>query len=259
MRLVWILLAGSALWGQAKPQVSVEQGRAVYRSNCAFCHGLTGRGGRGPNIASAQLIHGNRDEDIRRVVTEGVPGSSMPAFPRMEADETRNLIAFIRHLQGSGVAPEQVAGNPRHGRQLYVKNGCAGCHRVGEEGSDYGPDLTRIGSARSLEYLTHSISDPSGDVPEEYQGVSVITRDGKRISGVRVNEDTFTVQLRDVSQQFQMFKKSELKDVIHEKNSIMPAYKALPKQDLNDLLAYLVTLRGAARTGAETRKVEGIR
>jgi putative heme-binding domain-containing protein len=259
MRLaVWILLGGSALWGQASPPASVEQGRAVYRSNCAFCHGLTGRGGRGPNIAIAQLNQGNRDEDLRRVVTEGVPGTSMPAFPRMEPHEMEELIAFIRHLQGSGAPPERVAGDPRRGRQLYVKTGCPTCHRVGEEGSDYGPDLSRAGAARSVEYLAHSITDPSGEIPENYEGVSVMTRDGRRLTGIRINEDTFTVQIRDISQKIHMFDKAELKEVIHEKKSLMPAYQSLAKRDLDDMLAYLVSLRGAVRTGSEVKEVKGI-
>lgn len=259
MRLaVWILLGGSALWGQASPPASVEQGRAVYRSNCAFCHGLTGRGGRGPNIAIAQLNQGNRDEDLRRVVTEGVPGTSMPAFPRMEPHEMEELIAFIRHLQGSGAPPERVAGDPRRGRQLYVKTGCPTCHRVGEEGSDYGPDLSRAGAARSVEYLAHSITDPSGEIPENYEGVSVMTRDGRRLTGIRINEDTFTVQIRDISQKIHMFDKAELKEVIHEKKSLMPAYQSLARRDLDDMLAYLVSLRGAVRTGSEVKEVKGI-
>jgi putative heme-binding domain-containing protein len=259
MRLaVWIMLGGFALWGQASPPASVEQGRAVYRSNCAFCHGLTGRGGRGPNIANTQLNQGNRDEDLRRVVTQGVPGTSMPAFPRMEEEEIRDLIVFIRHLQGSGSPPERVAGDPHRGRQLYVKNGCPACHRVGEEGSDYGPDLSRVGAGRSIEYLTYSITDPSADIPDTYEGVSVVTRDGKRLTGVRINEDTFTVQFRDMSQKIRMFDKAELKEIIHEKKSMMPAYPSLPKQDLNDMLAYLVSLRGAIRTGSEVKEVKGI-
>jgi putative heme-binding domain-containing protein len=252
-----LLLCISALQGQVAPPASVEPGRAVYRSNCAFCHGLTGRGGRGPNIATAQLNQGNRDADLRRVIKEGIPGSGMPAFPIMDAAELRDLIAFIRHLQGSGAPPASVPGDAKRGRTLYVKHGCPSCHRVGSEGSDYGPDLTRIGAARSVEYLTHSITDPSGDVPDEYQGVTVVASNGKRITGMRVNEDTFTVQLRDLSQKFQMFDKGELKEVIHEKASMMPPYK-LAKQDLNDMLAYLVSLRGPVRQGGATKKVEGI-
>jgi putative heme-binding domain-containing protein len=259
MRLaVWFILGGSALWGQASPPNSAEQGRAVYRSNCAFCHGLTGRGGRGPNIATTQLNQGNQDEDLRRIITEGVPGTSMPAFPRMEAEEMRDLIAFIRHLQGSGSPPERVAGDPRRGRQLYVKTGCPACHRIAEEGSDYGPDLSRVGAARSVEYLTYSITDPSADISENYEGVTVVTQDGRRVTGIRINEDTFTVQFRDMPQKIHMFEKAGLKEVIHEKNSLMPAYKQLAGQDLKDLLAYLVSLRGAVRTGSEVKEVKGI-
>ena len=83
------------------------------------------------------------------------------------------------------------------------------------EGSVYGPELTRIGAGRSAEYIRESIVNPSADIPEEYEGVTVVTRDGKRITGVRINEDTFTVQLRDPSQNFRMFQKDEVREVIH--------------------------------------------
>jgi putative heme-binding domain-containing protein len=181
----------------------------------------------------------------------------MPAFSRMAREELGDLIAFIRRLQGSGTKPASVAGDAKRGRALYAKHGCPACHRIGEEGSDYGPDLTRIGAARSLEYLTHSITEPSGDIPEEYQGVTVVAKDGKRVSGMRVNEDTFTVQVRDMSQKIHAFDKAGVRDVVHEKNSMMPAYNP-GKQDLNDMLAYLVTLRGPVRSGGAARKVEGI-
>jgi putative heme-binding domain-containing protein len=138
-----------------------------------------------------------------------------------------------------------VAGDPKLGRQVYQRNGCGTCHRTGEEGSIFGPDLSRVGVGRPTAYIRESILDPSKDIPEEYQGVTVVTRDGKRITGISVNEDTFTVQLRDQQQRFRMFDKSQLKEVIHETKSLMPSYAALSKDDLTNLVAYLDTLRGA--------------
>jgi cytochrome c oxidase cbb3-type subunit 3 len=127
------------------------------------------------------------------------------------------------------------------------------------EGSVYGPELTRIGAGRSAEYIRESIVTPSADIPEEYAGVTVITKDGKRITGVRVNEDTFTVQLRDASQNFQMFRKDEVPEVIPEKKSLMPPYSSLNKDDLQNLLAFLDTLRGNLGAGAAVKTVEEIR
>jgi cytochrome c oxidase cbb3-type subunit III len=240
----------------AQTDLAVEEGKAVFRSNCAFCHGLTGRGGRGPNLVSGKL---GSDEQVKAIVRAGVPGTTMPSFESMEGDELDALVKYLRFLAGSesgGHGP--VAGDAQLGHAVYAKNGCAGCHRVGGEGSVYGPDLTRIGAGRSAEYLRESLLKPSADIPDEYQGVTVVTREGRRISGIRVNEDTFSVQLRDLSQQFRMFDKAQVREVIHETKSLMPAYDKLPPEDLTNLLAYLDTLRGDLKAGAGVKKAKGI-
>ncbi len=231
---------------------AVEQGKAIFRSNCAFCHGLTGRGGRGPDLVSRPT------RDLKSVVLNGVPGTTMPAF-HFEADELEALASYVRHLSGGEVTSTPVAGDPAAGRQVYQRSGCAGCHRIGDQGSVYGPELTRIGAGRSAAYIRESLVNPSADIPQEYEGVSVLTKEGRRITGVRVNEDTFTVQLRDASQDFRMFRKDELQQVTHQTTSLMPAYAKMATADLQNLLAYLDSLRGELKSGAEVKKVEGIR
>lgn len=235
-----------------------EEGRFLYRSNCAFCHGLTGTGGRGPALNHGNLMHGSTGDDIARVIRSGVPGTNMPAF-EMEAEELNTLVVFVRSLASADVKQAPVAGDIHKGREVYARSGCEGCHRIGNEGSAFGPDLTRIGAARSGDYIRDSVIKPDADIPPEYEGVTAVTRDGKRITGVRINEDTFSLQLRDQAQHFRMFQKSELKEVIYEKKSLMPPFASLAQEDLQNLLAYLASLRGEIKTGADVRKAEGIR
>jgi cytochrome c oxidase cbb3-type subunit 3 len=253
-----VLLLLCPLAAQTTSGPNLEEGKAVFRSNCAFCHGLTGGGGRGPALNTGQFVHGSTDEDIRRVIRNGVPGAQMPAF-RMDKDELDGLVRFVRALSSSGGSRQPIPGDAAKGREVYARSGCAGCHRIGSEGSVYGPELTRVGAARSAEYIRESLVNPTADIPDDYEGVTVVTRDGQRITGVRANEDTFTVQLREPSQKFRMFSKNEVREVIHEKNSLMPAYASLASADLQNLLAYLNTLRGEVKTGADVKKVEGIR
>jgi len=236
----------------------VEEGRFLWRSNCAFCHGLTGGGGRGPALNHSNFMHGSTADDIKRVIRGGVPGTNMPAF-EMEAEELDTLVVFVRSLSAANVKQAPVAGDIGKGRDVYGRGGCAGCHRIGNDGSAFGPDLTRIGAARSSEYIRDSVVKPDADIPPEFEGVTAVMRDGKRITGVRVNEDTFTLQLRDQSQNFRMFQKSELREVIYEKKSLMPPFASLAPEDLQNLLAYLGSLRGDVQTGADVRKAEGIR
>ena len=251
-----LLLCSSAACCQS--ELDLADGKATFRSNCAFCHGLTGGGGRGPALNSSRLVHGSADTDIKTVVTNGVPGTSMAAF-EFQKDELDHLVAYIHALSRAAVKSAPVAGDPSKGRQMYQRSGCSGCHRIDIEGSVYGPELTRIGAGRSAEYIRESIVNPSADIPLEYAGVTVVTKDGKRATGVRINEDTFTVQLRSPSQNFQMFQKDEVREVIPETKSLMPPYSSLNKDDLQNLLAYLDTLRGDLNVGAAVKKAEAAR
>lgn len=255
LTLVVCPLAGRA---QNLANLRLEQGRAVFRSNCAFCHGLTGTGGRGPNLAAGRFAQGRADAEFKTIVRNGVPGTTMPAFETMERDELDNLVVYIHELGSSGARREPVPGDPAAGRKVYESSGCGGCHRIGGEGSIYGPDLSRVGVGRPTGYIRESILDPGKDIPEEYQGVTVVTRDGRRVSGIRINEDTFTVQLRDPSQHFRLFDKSQVREVVHETRSMMPAYTSLAPAELNNLLAYLDSLRGGLNAGAGVKKAKGI-
>jgi cytochrome c oxidase cbb3-type subunit III len=256
MRLRVFLLLAALCPVYAPAQTSaIEQGRGIYRSNCAFCHGISGLGGRGPDLVSGQK---KPDDELKSIITKGVPGTTMPAFSSMEGDELERLVEFLNHLRAAGLGAKQATGDPANGRRMYVRHACSGCHQIGSEGSTYGPDLTRIGGARSVKYLKESIVEPSADIPPDYRGVAVVTKDGKKVTGVRVNEDSFTVQLRLPSQEFRSFVKDEVKEVIHVTESLMPGYKGMPKTVLDDLVAYLTTLKGQAQ-GAEVKKVEGIR
>ena len=255
-----VLLLLCSVTARSQTDLDLADGKATFRSNCAFCHGLTGGGGRGPALNTGRFLHGATKDDIETVVRSGVPGTTMPSF-EFEKDELDHLVAYVKSLSGSQTGQHALPalGDAAKGRKIYERSGCAGCHRVTNEGSVYGPELTRIGAGRSLEYIRESILNPSADIPEDYTGVTVVTRDGKRVTGVRINEDTFTVQLRDASQNFRMFQKDGVREVIHETKSLMPAYGSLSPEDLQNLLAYLESLQGDLNAGAGVKKEKGIR
>lgn len=235
-----------------------NSGKAIFRSNCAFCHGVTGEGGRGPSLVTARVSQSTSDTDLKTIVRKGIAGTSMPAFDSIEGDDLDKLVDHIRSLASSGVKSSPVTGDAKHGAQVYARSACGACHAVGSVGAAYGPNLTRIGGARSAEYIRQSILEPSADIPSEFEGVTVVTAKDQKLTGVRVNEDTFSIQLRLQNGQFGLFKKSDLKSVAYEKKSVMPAYDKLPAKDLQDLLAYLDTLRGNVAATDDATKAKGI-
>ena len=72
-----------------------------------------------------------------------------------------------------------------------------------------------------------------------------VTRAGKVISGRRLNEDTYTVQLIDEQEHLVSLAKADLREYTVIKTSPMPSYRdKLTSKDLADLVSYLLSLKG---------------
>lgn len=236
--------------GRPKAEDAVA-GEAIFNSNCAICHGRDGRGGRGPDLRKA-LRKGSLDSDIEAVIRNGVPATGMPKFS-FEDDELEELVRYIQSLRQKAPPNPPPEGEADAGKRLYDAQGCAGCHEIGNQGSTLGPNLTRIGSSRSYEYLKESIVDPSADVAEECRAITIETRSGKRYQGIWVNEDSFTVQIRLTDESFMAFDKQNLKREVYSKKSLMPPYD-FDDADLNNLLAYLSSLVGDVDVTSEGQR-----
>lgn len=92
---------------------SLAQARSaedLYRSFCASCHGLDMSGGLGPSLRDDQWKHGSSDEDISRIIKQGVPKAGMPAMDKMVTDsDIRALIILIRENAAKAQEPAPVA------------------------------------------------------------------------------------------------------------------------------------------------------
>jgi len=221
---------------------SIRSGMVLYRMRCGDCHGLDAGGYRGPDLVAA-LAGGATDERLFQVIRKGVPGTEMPTSNAPD-DDLLLVIAYLRNL-GTAAPPEKPSGNVENGARLFASQ-CASCHRVAGSGGRLGPELTRIGVARSRPALVREIRTPSEWIPPAFETVTLVTKDGQRIRGVKKNEDVFSIQIMDMRERIQGYLKSSLQDVVYEKTSLMPAYgmDRLSEQDLNDLVGYLTTLRG---------------
>jgi cytochrome c oxidase cbb3-type subunit III len=236
-------------------------GEFQFRINCAFCHGLGARGGgRGPDLTRAQKRHGNSDADLFRTISQGVPGTAMPANGNtgqgigMTDEEIWQVITYLRSVQVK--APAQATGNAAHGKELFYGDAnCSGCHMVEGKGGRLGPDLTGVGMARSAAYIVESVRAPSRrlaqglqestkEFPQEYETVTVVTADGREIKGVTLNEDNFSVQIMDASEQIHLFEKDKLRSFSKSRVSLMPSYDStlLSDKELQDIVAYLLSV-----------------
>jgi putative heme-binding domain-containing protein len=226
-------------------QTKAEMGTisARFNNSCAVCHGVNGRGGRGgPELVSGRWKHGGKDADLARTISQGVPGTEMPAFSvRFNPEQIAALVAYVRSLASPADAVE-ISGNVDNGRRIFSgKGGCSSCHMVAGRGGVLGPDLTNIGGERSPVSLKESIVSPSSNIASGFHGVRV-TKDGKTVQGIRKNEDNFTVQVFDGERYFS-YDKSEAMRVEQIKESLMPA-SSLAAAEVNDVVVYLGTLGG---------------
>jgi cytochrome c5 len=99
--------------------------------------------------------------------------------------EARAVVAYLQDLSGTEVTveipsepieeqAEAVAGEqarPPFGtpEEAIAEFACGGCHRIGEEEGELGPDLTRIGALRDRDFLRRSILDPNAEIAEGFE------------------------------------------------------------------------------------------
>jgi putative heme-binding domain-containing protein len=244
-------------WADAAPAQSFTPsaaGKALFDGLCTDCHGVNGTGDEAPALNHAL---GADDAALHKLIADGAPDRGMPRVRRMTDDEADALVAYVRSL-GRG-APVKIAGDVAEGRAVYQKLDCATCHAIAGEGGVLGPDLSKIGQRRSAGYLRQAVLEPAAAKPKggtgillngfsEYLPVSVVERDGREVRGIRVNEDSFTIQVRDAAGKLYSFRKSNVQNVDKQfARSLMPGYKErLNAADTDDLIAYLYSL-GAAK------------
>src|SRR5712692_6745887 len=251
--LLCIVSAAAAMAAGTEPKVKLPNSRAdlaggekLFQHHCALCHGPKGEGGRGPMLAQAKLSRAPDDAALLKVIENGIRGTEMPGADSMSDREMRQTAAYVRSLGKTPLKP--VPGNPAHGAEIYRgKGGCATCHSIKSEGGISGPDLAGIGGRRSAAYLRESLVDPSAAVPEGYLLVKVVTKNGQSVTGVRVNEDSFSIQIRDAAGRSYSFWKHETAQIDKQRDkSPMPSYKdQLSGDELTDLVAYLASLKEA--------------
>jgi cytochrome c oxidase cbb3-type subunit 3 len=219
-------------------------GENLFQNHCALCHGPKGEGGRGPMLTQARLSRAPDDATLLKVIEDGIRGTEMPGADSMSEREMKQTAAYVRSL---GRLPQKpVPGNPARGAEIYRgKGNCATCHSIKGEGGISGPDLAGIGERRSAAYLRESLVDPGAAVPEGYLLVTVVTKDGRNITGVRVNEDSFSLQIRDDFGRSYSFWKHEIAQANKQRGkSPMPSYKGqLSEDELTDLVAHLASMK----------------
>ena len=185
----------------------------------------------------------------RREVLAKAAAISNPAirdlFEHLQPPESR------RQTLGAQPNPAMILaakGDPFRGRELFWNSSalqCKTCHRVGSEGVNLGPELTKIAGQRTRSELLESLIQPSAKIEAKYQNTIVQTKDGVTTTGIIVSRDAKEVVLRDAKNQEVRISADNIERLQPSKASLMPdgVFKDLTAQDAADLLEYLAGLK----------------
>jgi putative heme-binding domain-containing protein len=227
-------------------QADIAYGSQIFKMQCTACHGANGDAVPGVNFRAGQFrVPVSSDSDLRTIITTGVAGTAMPSF-NFDTAELTEIIAYLRNMStfdARGIA----MGDAGRGQALFEgKGNCASCHRVNGKGPRVAPDLSDVGATHTADLLEKTLLDPTASMLPVNRSVRAVTREGKVITGRRLNEDTYTVQLIDEHENLVSLDKATLRQYTVIKISSMPSYKdTFSSAEIADAVAYLFSLKGS--------------
>ena len=145
----------------------------------------------------------------------------------------------------------KMNGDAAKGAAVFRREnvGCIKCHQVHDEGTEFGPNLSEIGTKLGKDALYESILNPSAGIAFGYEAWQVELKNGDEAYGLIISETEDEITIKAVGEISTRYKKSEIAKRTKQKLSIMPAglQQNMSTQELVDLVEYLTTLKRAAR------------
>ncbi|MBA3313786.1 MAG: neutral/alkaline non-lysosomal ceramidase N-terminal domain-containing protein [Planctomycetota bacterium] len=134
-------------------------------------------------------------------------------------------------------------GDPERGRILFEKS-CASCHKLGGIGNNFGPNLAAL-TDKSPQALLVAVLDPNRAVEAKYRGYVAVTRDGRILSGLIVQESTASITFAGADGRTVELLRKEIDELRDSGKSFMPEglERDLPPQDLTDVVAFVRSAR----------------
>ena len=165
-----------------------------------------------------------------------------------EAVAKRAAAVLLKLNAGSSPAKDDIVsklraevekpGDAVKGKELFVA-ACQTCHKIGNVGNDFGPNLQGIGSHPPAEMLVH-IVDPNRMVDDEHRTWNIKMKDGTQYSALIGSENPTFVKLKLPAGQTAELKVADIVSRERSPNSLMPeGFEALGAEGLRNVIAYL--------------------
>jgi mono/diheme cytochrome c family protein len=320
-----VLAVGTVVLAQqhSYTQAEIDAGARLYESNCGSCHGENGDRITGIDFMKGVFKTAKSDEDMVRIIRNGVPNTGMPPNSFSE-EQASNTVAFVRAMLGVGNPNRSLianlTGDAARGKTIVEgKGNCLSCHAVNGAGATTGPDLAgaqvggrggggggrggrggggapaagapqrgggggapaagapqrggggapvagapqrgggapgaagaprggggggRGGAPVNPQQIERALIDPNAEIAAQYRMYQVVLAKGNATArGTLLNQDTFSVQMRDTDERLMSYWKQDLKEWGFLP-SPMPSYKdKLTPQEIADVVSYIVSLR----------------
>lgn len=245
----------SKRFSYSRDKVLIADGEKLFKKkkSCLACHRVNEEGGQvGPDLSRSGSLYTPEWLYVWLMNPHALkPDTKMP---NLGLDETES-VAIISYLAGlsDADAPEdrgiylKVKGDPQKGKKLFFdqdgKANCGRCHRIKDEGGKVGPDLSFIGSARTVPFTLESILDPNKVITAGFTTILAMTKDGKFVTGVKKNEDESSLDIIDKEGQEIRLPKEDIKKFKTQTVSMMPGnfVELLSVEEVRDILAFLET------------------
>jgi putative membrane-bound dehydrogenase-like protein len=212
------------------------------------------RGGDEP--LGAKLVAALRDARSRAALQPAVLRGALKNFPepvRRDGDQllaSLNVDAAAQEQRLTNLLSTLPKGEIRAGQSVFnsARAACSTCHRIGYQGGDVGPDLTKIGEVRTERDLLEAIVFPSATLVRSYEPVTLITRTGDEFTGIARRDDDRGVQLVLGPGSIMEIPRTDITETRPSTVSIMPGGldEQLTRQELADLVAFLKNTRWGA-------------
>lgn len=186
--LFFVMISPDLFRGYVFSEDKRSTGKRTYDTYCVGCHGPDGLGkGEASTFLNPKprnfvredykYFHFSEagpfpsDDSLEITIRNGLPGSSMPAFPLMTKQELESVISYVKQFKEGGwqtpqpiqAAPEPVQVAGESGDELFRSGACIGCHQFDplKATCGVGPDLTAIGSRLGVDEIIQAIAEPN--------------------------------------------------------------------------------------------------
>ena len=183
-----------------------------------------------------KLVPDDVAERLRRYPDEAIASLAKEQLGNSESLDSQD---FERQIQRIRDVLAEGTGNPYAGEATYSKR-CASCHKLFHKGGSSGPDLTPY-QRSDLETLLISLIDPNAEIREGFEYVTLITKDGRTLSGFLTDQDTQVVVLRGMAGEDTRVERRRVESIEPMGRSLMPEklLEGLSDQELRDCFAFL--------------------